>query len=62
MKRELREIGTLKQSAISVTRLAKEIERAGQEITNIENELTVTGSTKTLEEVEQELSSLSDGM
>lgn len=59
LKREIKEILSLKQHTSTVSRLCKELERINQEITDIENELSATGSTKTAEDVQLEIDAIS---
>jgi DNA repair protein RAD50 len=58
LKRELKDILTLKQHASTVSRLQKELERLKHEITSIEDELSGTGSTKTADDVQAELDAI----
>lgn len=50
----------LKQHASTVTRLQKDVERAKQEIKNLEADLSTTGSTKTADDVQTELDALTN--
>ncbi|KAJ7935649.1 hypothetical protein B0H13DRAFT_485765 [Mycena leptocephala] len=58
LKRDLRDIRTLKTHAQTVTRLQKELKRANEAVANIEKQLSSTGSTKTVDEVQNELDEL----
>ncbi|KAJ7095861.1 hypothetical protein B0H15DRAFT_827394 [Mycena belliarum] len=58
VKRDLRDIRTLKTHAQNVTRLQKEVKRHTETIGNMEKELSATGSTKTPDEVQNELDEL----
>ncbi|EPT05284.1 hypothetical protein FOMPIDRAFT_148443 [Fomitopsis schrenkii] len=60
--RELKDISALRQQASSVSQLQKDIERLKREITTIESELMVTGSTKTADDLQGELDTISNQM
>jgi len=62
LKRQLKDISSMKQHATNVTRAQKEADRLQKEITDLESELRLTGSTKTAEEVQVELDVLSGDM
>ena len=53
-KRDLRDIRTLKTHAQNVSRLQKELRRANEEVADAEKQLSATGSTKTLDDVQNE--------
>ena len=55
VKKELDELKGLKHQAALVSKLRQEISKLKQEIKITEAELTSTGSTKTLEEVEVQI-------
>lgn len=57
-KQLIRSLGTLKVSVGTISRLRKEIERAESEVNDLETELSLTGSTKTVEDVQNELNNL----
>jgi DNA repair protein RAD50 len=59
LKRELKDIQSMKQHAGHVSRTHKEIDRIQQEIKNIEAELLDTGSVRTADDVQVELDALS---
>ena len=59
MKRELKDIALLKDYAKTVSRLQREIERAEQEAKDVESDLSITGSTRTADDVQEELNTLS---
>lgn len=61
-KRDLRDITALRHSASVVSKMQKDIDRLSREVSVIEGELSVTGSTKSLEDVQQELDALSGEM
>ena len=60
--RELKDIAALRQQANSVSQLQKDIERLKREIATIESELMVTGSTKTADDLQEELDTISNQM
>jgi phage shock protein A len=62
LKRELKDIQTLKQQAAHVSRSQKEVERLQHEIASIEEELKATGSTRTADDVQEELDEISAKM
>ncbi|KIK01859.1 hypothetical protein K443DRAFT_678003 [Laccaria amethystina LaAM-08-1] len=55
VKRQLKDILTLKQHALTVSRLQKEIKRAEEIATDIERTLAATGTTKTTDDIQLEL-------
>jgi DNA repair protein RAD50 len=59
LKRELKELVSLRQHAINVSRLHSDCKDLRKEISNVENSLAVTGSKKTADDVQQELDELS---
>ena len=58
-KKELKELLSLRQHAINVSRLHGDCKDLRKEISSVENSLAVTGSTKTADDVQQELDELS---
>lgn len=62
IKKELRDIAALRQQASTMSKMQKDIDRLSREISIIEGELSVTGSTKSPEDVQQELDALSSEM
>ena len=60
--REVKDIAALRQQANSVSQLQKDTERLKREITTIESELMVTGSTKTADDLQEELDTISNQM
>ena len=62
IKKDIRDVTTLKQHAAAITKNQSEIERLKTEITNLEEELSSTGSTKTADDVQGELDALSNEM
>ncbi|TFY67850.1 hypothetical protein EVJ58_g1346 [Rhodofomes roseus] len=60
--RELKDIAALRQQASLVSQLQKDIERLKREISTIESELMTTGSTKTADDLQEELDTLSTNM
>ncbi|KAJ3509992.1 hypothetical protein NLJ89_g4921 [Agrocybe chaxingu] len=59
INRQVKDILTVKQQAITaVLRLQKEIDKARQEVDQLETSLLTTGSTKTADDVQNELSAL----
>lgn len=59
LKRELKELASLRQHAVNVSRLHSDCKDLRNEISNVENSLAVTGSKKTADDVQQELDDLS---
>jgi DNA repair protein RAD50 len=62
IKRQLNDISSLKVHAISVMRLQSEIDRAKDDINDLETSLSSSGSTKTADDVQNEMSELSGEM
>jgi DNA repair protein RAD50 len=62
MKKDIRDIATLKQHAAAITKNQSEIGRLTTEIANLEEELSSTGSSKTADDVQTELDALSNEM
>jgi len=62
INRQVKDILTLKQQSATITRLQKEVDRANQEVDELESSLSTTGSTKTAEDVQNELSHLTGEM
>ncbi|KAF8349440.1 hypothetical protein F5887DRAFT_914397 [Amanita rubescens] len=62
IKKDLRDIQSIKQQAGTVSRLQRDIDRAKQEITSLEIDLASAGSTKTTEEVHEELETISSNL
>ena len=58
----MKDIAALRQQANSVSQLQKDIERLKREIMTIESELMVTGSTKTADDLQEELDTISNQM
>jgi DNA repair protein RAD50 len=59
LKRELKELLSLRQHAVNVSRLHSDCKDLRKEISNVEKSLAVTGSKKTADDVQQELDELS---
>lgn len=59
LKRELKELVSLRQHAVNVSRLHSDCKDLRKEISNVENSLAATGSKKTADDVQQELDDLS---
>jgi len=62
IKKDLRDIQSIKQQAGTVSRLQRDIDRAKQEITSLEVDLASAGSTKTTEGVHEELETISSNL
>lgn len=62
IKKDLRDIQSLKQQAATVSRLQRDIDRAKQEIISLDIDLASAGSTKTTEEVHEELEAVSTNL
>ncbi|OJA09417.1 hypothetical protein AZE42_03080 [Rhizopogon vesiculosus] len=60
LKKEIREVASLKQSASTVSRNQSDTERLKTEIRNLEAELSATGTIKTGDDVQSELDVLSN--
>ncbi|KAJ7134632.1 P-loop containing nucleoside triphosphate hydrolase protein [Mycena epipterygia] len=58
VKRDLRDVRTLKTHAQTVTRLQRDLKRANENVTALEKQLSATGSTKTVDDVQNELDEL----
>ncbi|KAF9475656.1 hypothetical protein BDN70DRAFT_955105 [Pholiota conissans] len=56
VNRDIKEVQSLKQLSITITRLQKEADKAVQEISQLEQSLARSGSTKTTDDVQNELS------
>ncbi|KAH8998513.1 hypothetical protein EDB92DRAFT_1835583 [Lactarius akahatsu] len=59
LKKELRDLASLRQHAVNVSRLHNDCNELRREISNVENSLAVTGTKKTADDVQQELDQLS---
>jgi DNA repair protein RAD50 len=59
LKKDLKELVSLRQHAINVSRLHNDCKDLRKDISSVENSLAVTGSTKTADDVQQELDELS---
>ena len=55
LKKELKDISSLLQHSAHVSRTHKEVRRLEEEIADIENDLSATGSAKTADEIQLEL-------
>jgi len=62
IKKDIRDITTLKQHAAAITKNQSEIGRLNTEIANLEEELRSTGSSKTADDVQTDLDALSNEM
>ena len=62
INRQVKDILTLKQQTATITRLQREVDKANQEVDELESSLSTTGSTKTAEDVQNELSHLTGEM
>ncbi|KAG0695286.1 hypothetical protein DFH29DRAFT_1005625 [Suillus ampliporus] len=62
LKKDIREVVSLKQSVFTVSRNQSDMERLTSEIRNLEAELAATGSAKTGDDVQRELDVLSNEM
>ncbi|KAJ7165382.1 hypothetical protein C8R46DRAFT_1035956 [Mycena filopes] len=58
LKRDIRDARTLKSQAQTVSRLQKDLKRAIENVSSIEDQLSATGSTKTVNDVQNELDDL----
>jgi DNA repair protein RAD50 len=58
LKGEVREVATMKQAAVAITRLLKDTDRLAQETAGLEDALSATGSTKTADDVQLELDTI----
>ncbi|KAH9986706.1 hypothetical protein BJV77DRAFT_52857 [Russula vinacea] len=59
LKKELKELVSLRQHAVNVSRLHSDCKDLRKEISSVENSLAATGSTKTADDVQLELDELS---
>jgi DNA repair protein RAD50 len=62
LKRQLKDLASMKQHAIHIAKTQKEADRLREEISNLETELSATGSTKTADEVHVVLDVLASDM
>lgn len=62
IQRQQKELAVLKQHASIVSRIQKEIETLREESKTLETELAATGSTRTIDDVQQEIDNLSAEM
>lgn len=62
IRRQQKELGLLKQHASTVSRTQKEIETSKEEMVTLETELAATGSTRTIDDVQQEIDNLTADM
>lgn len=62
INRQVKDTLTLKQQTATITRLQQEVDRANQEVDELELSLSTTGSTKTADDVQNELSHLTGEM
>ncbi|KAJ7175865.1 P-loop containing nucleoside triphosphate hydrolase protein [Mycena filopes] len=58
LKRDIRDVRSLKNQAQTVSRLQKDLKRAIENVASIEEQLSATGSTKTVDDVQNELDDL----
>lgn len=62
IKKDLRDIATLKQHAAAITKHQSENGRLNAEIANLEDELRSTGNSKNADDIQTELDALSNEM
>lgn len=62
LKRQVRDVQALQSTARNVARLQKEVQRLNEEIESLVNELSASGSTKTVDDVQTELDEISAQM
>jgi DNA repair protein RAD50 len=62
VKSEIKDITFLKQGSASITRLKKECQAATEEIACLEEDLSATGSTKTADDIQEELDKISSDL
>lgn len=62
IKKDIKEISVLRQHAATVTQTQKDIERLNREIASLEADLATTGSTKTADDLQEELDALSSAL
>ena len=55
IKKELKDLGLMKQHSASVSKVSKDIERITQEVKNLETDLEATGSSRTADDVQTQL-------
>ena len=58
-KKELKDLALMKQHSVSVSRAIKDIERISQEVKNLETDLEATGSSRTADDVQNQLNEVS---
>lgn len=62
LRRELKGLVTLKQHSANISDTQKSVDQTTKEISNLETELSATGSTKTTDDVQIELDKLAGEM
>lgn len=62
VKKELKDIALLKQHSASVSKAIKDIERISQEVKNLETDLEATGSSRTADDVQNQLNEVSTNL
>lgn len=59
VKREFKDLSLMKQHSASVSRAIKDIERITQEVKNLKTDLEATGSSRTADDVQNQLNEVS---
>lgn len=62
VKKELKDLALMKQHSASVSKTIRDIERIGQEVKNLETDLEATGSSRTADDVQNQLNEVSANM
>ena len=59
VKKELKDLASMKHHSANVSKATKDIERISQEVKNLETDLEATGSTRTADDVQNQLNEVS---
>ena len=59
VKKDLKDLTLMKQHAAGASKAVKDIERIGQEVKNLETDLEATGSSRTANDVQNQLNEVS---
>jgi DNA repair protein RAD50 len=62
VKKELKDLMLMKQHSTNVSKTIKDIERINQEVKNLETDLEATGSTRTADDVQNQLNEVSTNL
>ena len=62
VKKDVKDMNGLKQAVLSITKLQNDVNRVKGDITKLEDDLSNTGSTKTVDDVQRDIDMLTDEM